>query len=62
MLKPPTSKRPVYVLKLNVFKAYLLPRNNIEIDKSERERERTALSLYNLTFVKRYEEEGELTS
>jgi hypothetical protein len=60
MLKPPTSKRPVYVLKLNVFKAYLLPRNNIEIDKSERER--TALSLYNLTFVKRYEEEGELTS
>jgi hypothetical protein len=60
MLKPPTSKRPVYVLKLNIFKAYLLPRNNIEIDKSERER--TALSLYNLTFVKRYEEEGELTS
>jgi hypothetical protein len=60
MLKPPTSKRPVYVLKLNIFKAYLLPRINIEIDKSERER--TALSLYNLTFVKRYEEEGELTS
>ncbi len=60
MLKPQTSKRPVYVLKLNIFKAYLLPRINIEIDKSERER--TALSLYNLTFVKRYEEEGELTS